>query len=780
MNQRIALVLIVLGVLMISAPSRAEVSLVQDGAAVATIVVADAPSEQARQAAEALQRYVEQISGAKLTIAGESAAVDGPRILVGQSRAVEELGVAVPSGHSPQMDEECFAVKTVGNSLVLVGNEDWSYKGTLFAVYDFLEQDLGCRWFMPGPFGEVVPKQSTVVVRDTDRFERPSFRIRDIWYSGWMPATDQDRQWLADWYIKNKLNKLDLSLPGDGSITLLAPAEKYFESHPQIYAIDKEGNRMRDMLCMSEPEAVAIAATTIKDAFRADPNMLTFGFAPPDGHPMCYCDRCQQYFPGFYGKGYGDPSLSEVWFQFANNVAEKVYEEFPERWVLTNGYANRVRPPESVKPLSPNLGIQSAVLSACTFHATGDPKCWQRQVYKHVLDRWSERLDFIIVYDYDPGKVLDNLPFPMLHNLKQDFPYFKQIGLWGFWTEGQNAWMVNHLSYYVRAKLMWDVTADVNGLVREYTRAFYGKAAQSVEQYIWILESAVDKTTIHETWGRSLAWRPVLNPVMEKLESLIAKAESIAIESPERDRVHVLRIAHDHMKACLALEEAAADGQFQTAVQWADKMFVLRDEADAVQTGLVPRASELAADQQSSIEKQRAVYQALADEAGGTKGELIALLPRTWDFKQDPEDRGVLQEWYLPGKVEGWKPIDTTLYWEAQGYQDKKGWNAPYMGWYRTSVDVPAEARGKTLRLTFGAIYNQGVWLWVNGTMRQFDVGTKGKLGFIDDITPLEADVTDLIRPGETNQIAVLVDTEAPGRNPRSGIHRRAFLWSPR
>lgn len=765
---------------LIAISADAQITLVDHGQPRATIVIADDPAPQAEKAASALQAILAKMSGATLPIARASENVSGTRVLVGQSAALQALGIALPNGHTAQMAEEHFIVRTVGPNLVLAGNEDWAYQGTLFAVYDFLEDDLGCRWYMPGPYGEVIPKNDTITIGEIDRAEEPSFRIRDIWYSGWMPVTGQDQAWMEEWYERNKLTKLGLSLPGDGSITRLAPADQYFESHPHIYAVDEHGNRMRDMLCMTEPDAVKIGAETIKQAFRDDPDMLTFGFAPPDGHPMCYCDRCQAYFPGFSGKGFGDPSLSELWFQFANSIAKLVYDEFPDRWVLTNGYANRVRPPESVKPLSPNLGIQSAMLSTCTFHPIGDPTCWQRQVYKDVLDRWTERLDFVIVYDYDPGKLLDNLPFPMLHNLRVDFPYFHDIGLWGFWTEGQNAWMVNQLSYYVRAKLMWDVNADVKALVRDYCRTFYGKAASDVEQYIWNLETAVEKSTVHETWGRWMPWRPVLNPYIERLDSLLAKAEAAPLESPERDRVRVLRLVHDHMKAGLAMEEAAAGGQFQTAVQWADKMFALREEAEAIQTGLLPRSNDLVKSQAASTDFQRDVLQDLADKAGGTKGELIAMLPRHWEFKQDPEELGILQEWYVPGKVDRWETIDTTLHWEVQGHQDRKGWGQASMAWYRTSVDIPQEVKGKRIRITFGAIHNQGVWLWVNGTLRHFDTGNKGRHGFYDDLTPIEADVTDLIKPGETNHIAVLVDTDDPGRSPRSGLIRRAFLWSPR
>ncbi|MFV2070623.1 MAG: hypothetical protein ACC645_26950 [Pirellulales bacterium] len=214
-----------------SDPVAAGIVLVESGQPQATIVVAEDASDQAKEAARVLQEYLQKISGARLEIENELAAVAGSRILVGRSKAVADLGVRVPSGSTYQMDEEGFVSKTVGGELILAGNEDWQYRGTLYAVYDLLEE-IGCRWFF-----------------------------------------------------------------------------------------------------------------------------------------------------------------------FVNKIAKEVYKEFPHRWLFTNGYANRVRPPEGVGPLSPNLGIQSAVLPACSLHRIGDPKCWQRILYRQLIDRWTDALDCVFIYD---------------------------------------------------------------------------------------------------------------------------------------------------------------------------------------------------------------------------------------------------------------------------------------------------------------------------------------------------------------------------------------------
>lgn len=751
-------------------------TLVENGKASAVIVVAANATPQAQRAAEELQSYITRITGARLDIRSDTDPTEGARILVGKSRSLRDAGVEVPSGFTRDMNEEGYVIRTVGHDLVLAGNEDGPYQGTLYAVYDLLGR-LGCRWFFPGAYGEVVPIRPTISVGPINVSERPDFRFRNIWYSGWMPVTPEQSSQFAVWQLHNRMNSLKgISLPGDGTITNLAPAEKYFESNPHIYAVNEKGERMKDMLCLSEPDAVRVAVKTITDAFRAHPDAWTFGFAPPDGHPRCYCPRCTAAEPGFTGKGFGEPSLSDTWFKFANAVATEVYKEFPDRWLFTNGYANRVRPPEGVGPLSPNLGIQSAMIDSCTFHRIDDPHCWQRQVYKTVLDRWTRDLKCVFIYDYDPGKSLDNLPFPVLHTLAPDMRYFKDRGVWGFWTEGNNNWMVTHLNYYVRSKLMWDADADVHAIVRDYCETFYGRAGRPIEEYMWTLERAVEETKVHTTWGRLIPWQVVLSPAtMEKLDRCIARANEHAGPLDETTRVHlrVFNLTHDHIRAFLAMEDCAAHGDFPGAVAKADAMLAIRNETATIDPALLPHTPDWCKGHRGTLEWYRKTYQMLADQTGGAKGDLVAMFPAQWAFKTDEREMGTLEQWYRPGNVGDWAKIDGTVYWEAQGYQDKVGW--PYAGraWYRGEVAVPAAVAGKPLRLTIGGVYSSGLWIWLNGLLIDHRVRQ-------DAGTPFDIDVTSQIRPGEANTLAILVNTLPADRMARGGLYRRVFVWSPK
>ena len=382
----------------------------------------------------------------------------------------------------------------------------------------------------------------------------------------------------------------------------------------------------------------------------------------------------------------------------------------------------------------------------------------------------------VFIYDYDPGKSLDNLPYPNLHTLSNDMQYYKDRGVWGFWTEGNNNWMVTHLNYYVRSKLMWDADADVAALVRDYCERFYGDAARPIEEYIWTLERAVERTDVHTTWGRLIPWQVVLPPAtMHKLDGDVARAIERTQNADDaiRTRVHVIALTHEHTKAFLEMEANAARGEFAGAVAKAEAMRAIRGETATIDSALIPYTPEWARDHRSTLEWFTKSYQSLADRCGGAMGDRVALLPSQWEFKTDPRDVGTLEEWYKPENGGKWDTISDSVYWEAQGYQDKTGW--PYAGkaWYRGAVDVPANAAGKPLRLTIGAVYSANLWIWLNGTM--IDHRARQDAG-----TPFDIDVTTHVRPGETNRLAILVDTIPADRTPRGGLHRRVFLWSPK
>jgi hypothetical protein len=84
-----------------------------------------------------------------------------------------------------------------------------------------------------------------------------------------------------------------------------------------------------------------------------------------------------------------------------------------------------------------------------------------------------------------------------------------------------------------------------------------------------------------------------------------------------------------------------------------------------------------------------------------------------WLFHIDPLEQGTKAGWQQPGLDESeWVKMSVPSFWaENQAVGKFEG-----DGWYRTTITVPAEWKGKTLRLLFGSIDEQA-WIYVNGNL---------------------------------------------------------------
>jgi hypothetical protein len=160
----------------------ASLTLVKDGRSASVIVTNGRPKEGQALAAAELQEHLHLMTGAKVPVVQENELPPGQSrvlILVGQSNLARKLSVDTAS-----FEPEAFIIRTSGNVLLLAGDDGGSKRnartGTLWAVYDFLQDQLGCRWIWPGEIGRVVPRRRTVTVGNLDIRETPRIKIRHI------------------------------------------------------------------------------------------------------------------------------------------------------------------------------------------------------------------------------------------------------------------------------------------------------------------------------------------------------------------------------------------------------------------------------------------------------------------------------------------------------------------------------------------------------------------------------------------------------------------------
>jgi len=389
--------------------ARGDFNVVENSLPRAEIVIAAKASEKAKFAAGELQTYLQRISGAKLPIVTDDAKPKDVAILVGPSKLTVGKGLRVPAGLTAARREEGFIVQTSANRLVLAGNDEGPYHGTEYAVYEFLRR-LGVRWFMPSEYGEIVPQMTTIAVPELKLAEKPDFVMRN-----WgVHATPEMKQQEARWKIRNKMNPDAMfKTPTDSSARKLIPEKEYFQDRPELFALKEDKTPNRHMPNLSNPEALALAAATIKDYFRKNPAANSYGFSPDDGMPRDFRPETMKRNAGFTAQGgregvAGEASISEEWMDFVNAVAAEVRKEFPDVYIAANGYANRDMPPQGRK-LDPHLVMMFAAIWSCTLLAYDDQGCWQMVRQGQMLKRWAELSPNVWIYGFHYGMLVSGL-----------------------------------------------------------------------------------------------------------------------------------------------------------------------------------------------------------------------------------------------------------------------------------------------------------------------------------------------------------------------------------
>ncbi len=496
------------------------VDLVLDGRAAAVIVVPDNPLPVVKAAAEELRYHVERASGARLPVVRETeAAAKGPRVLVGACRAARELDIP-PKRIAPNG----FVIRHVGDRLFLAGDDSpgepfWiqhdnrTRVGTLFAVYEFLQRQLGVRWLWPGRSGEVVPACRTVRASGWDEIGRPAFvhaRWRDggpgiAGTAGW--ATQESRsRYLQDQGIWLRRHRFALGVNMDITHAFTGYWKRFGAAKPEFFNLLPDGTRRSDptyyggdetlvSMCVSQP---AFWQQIVADWKAARTSGSPWVDASENDTPgKCTCPKCLSWdLPASGSPAHADARVAAARAAFRNGDrqwAEKLgsisdrYARFylevqrlaqavdREAVVMGFAYANYTEPPRHVRL---NDRVTIGIVPALMFPWT-DRK---RQAFRRQWDGWRDAGCTLMLR---PNYMLDghDLPVIFARQLGEDFSYAARRGMVATDFDSLTGqWAVQGPNLYVLARLHSRPTMPVNEVLDEYYRAF-GKAEAQVRTY---------------------------------------------------------------------------------------------------------------------------------------------------------------------------------------------------------------------------------------------------------------------------------------------------------
>jgi len=519
--------------------TRRHLTLVRRGVSNYSICVSEAASPSEKHGAEELQKFVEQISGARLPIVTDAEKPAGNLILVGNSAVVQRLGLEIPFA---ELGLEGFVLKTEGNHFVIVGGRQ---RGTLYGVYTFLEK-LGCRWFTRDV--SVIPKKPTVEVSPLNERQKPAFEYREPYF--W-EAFDRD------WAARNKMNGAAMNLDEStgGKVTYypfvhtfyqILPPAKYFGDHPEYYAL-VQGKRRSDnaQLCLTNPDVLRLAIQTVLEWIGQHPEASIYSVSQNDAEGWCECDNCRR-IEQEEGGAHSGPLL-----RFVNAVAAEVAKKHPEKLIDTLAYRYTEVPPLKVRPL-PNVRIRLCPISVCEAHAY--EHCDRDASFMRNLLEWSKITNQLYIWHYVTNFSHYLLPFPDFDELAADIPLYRRHGVVGIFLEGDGDGGAENaeLRSYVMARLLWDTSVDVNATINEFMAAYYGKAARPMRAYFDLLHQQVRPAPGgkgHHMWIYTNPGVPYLSEeFLAQSAKFFRQAEMAADDDATRTRVHKARLSIDYVK----------------------------------------------------------------------------------------------------------------------------------------------------------------------------------------------------------------------------------------
>ncbi len=571
----------------LAAAEHPAITLSKDGKSKATIVLAKSPTISAVFAAVELQDHFKKITGADFAIVTDNQEINGARILVGESKATRDIGLENES-FKPQE----YLIRFLPDTVVLMGRDKpkkfsrkefdrgsppdyWDDQGTCYAVYDFLERFCGVRWYAPTDLGMVYDAQSTLVVSGKEIRRKPAFEMRN---NAQMVQSFSASAMVSDMVgaLWNNPKTEDMvlfvhrmRLGGKRYLTghsFYAYYDRFWEKDPkkpELFVGKKPkyfAQGYKDMrppqLCYTNPDLIA---QIVKDARKAFDNGADhISLVPMDISLWCKCPACQKELPMSSEEiknraQFSGGKSSDYIFGFVNKVARELLKTHPDKEVWTLAYSSYAR-----YPTTPGFELSPNVLVGPCFHTRNWWCPSMKESDMRVYEPWAKhakgRLHCVWLYHNFPALAAKGrfncFPGFHAHLLAKQMKMFAADGVRGFYTCG----LAEGVDFYVFSRMLDDPTLDVDQMLDEFFRRYYGAAGEPMKKLHQKIEDTYcdpnnypeevrkgDKT-FHQT--EEMAWGYLGTAErMTEMGAYMSEAKALAKTDVEKQRVAIFENA---------------------------------------------------------------------------------------------------------------------------------------------------------------------------------------------------------------------------------------------
>ena len=416
-------------------------------------------------AAEQLQRYLKYATGVELPLDTDSSEATEYEILVGNTNRTKE--------DTSEYGIEEYIIKTEGKNLIITGGEQ---RGTIYGVYSFLEDYIGCRFFAEDC--ETIYKSDEIVIPSdiNDRF-KPTLEYRD--------TNDKTYQG-GEIASKRKINSSfcrAMTYYQGSSVDFAGGA--FVHTMDTVYDLADQGHQP----CFSSEETYQTVLEKTRKILKASPNAELISVTQNDNNNACTCKDCTLVY-------HEEDSRAAPLLRFVNRLAEELEDEYPNIKIQTLAYMFSNEAPKITRPHE-NVIIELCSLDACCGHPLGDLSCPTNAEFRGQIADWSKLTDNLYVWYYvvEFTGNAKNAPFMNFNSLYDTYTLFLRNNVTGVFNEAnmnEESPEFGALRSYLLSKLMWepDMTREeYDTAISEFIAAYYGEASDVIEEYFYMMSA---------------------------------------------------------------------------------------------------------------------------------------------------------------------------------------------------------------------------------------------------------------------------------------------------
>lgn len=512
---------------------------------IATVVMPMKPTSVEKTAAAELEDALRHIGGAPATWTYHVGATEKSRMAFGEN---------------PEWRWDEIGIKTQGDEIVLDGHPT---RGQLYAVYTYLEDVLGVRWWTSTETDW--PKTVPDKIPHLDLRFAPRIRYRETYYQdGFDPvfkARLKGNFSSRTRYMFKGLKRIPVEMGGDSTLLYhtrrsssyhtffeVLPPAVHFKAHPEWYSL-VDGKRCcgeTGQLCLTNPEMERAFVDEMRRLLRANPDVDFVQISQNDGPGACECKSCRAV-EADEGGAHSGPVL-----RFVNRVAAELEGEFPDVMFDTFAYKYTRKPPKKTCPRR-NVTIRLCDIE-CDFRRPL-AELPANAGFMADLAGWKRIAEGqLFFWDYVANFSSYIMPHPNFRSLASNIRLFADAGAIGVFEQGDalcdagefwplRQWMIGHL--------LWNPTRDETSLEKEFLSGYYGMSAGPVlKRYLDLIctEAARGTNAVHCYHANVNAF--LSDAVMARSLALMNEAVAAA----EKDgpvfarRVRRERLSTDHMR----------------------------------------------------------------------------------------------------------------------------------------------------------------------------------------------------------------------------------------